>query len=174
MSMENNNKNGFRVSDFDIEAPPMGHHQRFMERLNGNEKKKRQFPYRTVLSIAASIVILVGIWINFNPAVTEKPLAKLSPENRETQEYFSSVIRKELAALKQESTPEAQPILDDAFRQLKELDNDYNKLMRELAEKGENRQIIHAMITNLQTRISFLEKVETQIDNIKQFKSKSS
>lgn len=174
MNMENKNKFGFSVSDFDIEEPPMGHHQRFMDKLNGIEKKKRKFPYRTVLSLAASIVILLGLWMNFNTATPEKPLAKLSPENRETQEYFSSVIRKELAALKQESSPETKPILDDAFRQLGQLDHDYNKLMKELSEKGENRQIIHAMITNLQTRISFLEKVETQIDNIKQFKSKSS
>ncbi|AWI26397.1 anti-sigma factor [Flavobacterium pallidum] len=172
--MEYDNKKGFHLSDFDTEEPPMGHHQRFMERLEGHQRNKKRFPYTTVLSIAASIVVLLGIWISFNPMPSDKPMAKLSAENRETQEYFTHVIHKELASLKAASSPETKPILDDAFRQLQELDNDYNKLMKELSEKGENKQIIHAMITNLQTRISFLERVETQIDRIKQFKSKSS
>ncbi|AWA30684.1 hypothetical protein HYN48_11635 [Flavobacterium magnum] len=172
--MEYHNKNGFNMPDFDIEEPPMGHHQRFLDRLDGNLKSKKRFPYRMVMAVAASIVIFLGLWMNFQPVSNEKPMAKLSAENRETQEYFSNVIRMELASLRKESSPEAKPILDDAFRQLESLDHDYNKLMKELSEKGESKQIIHAMITNLQTRISFLERVETQIDRIKQFKSKSS
>ena len=72
--------------------------------------------------------------------------------------------------MKKEQTPETRKLVHDALHHMQELENDYNKLTRELAEKGESKQIIHAMITNLQTRISFLEEVLTQIENIKKLK----
>ena len=53
---------------------------------------------------------------------------------------------------------------------MQELEADYEKITHELADKGENKQLIHAMITNLQTRISFLEDVLTKIENIKKIK----
>ncbi|OYU80099.1 MAG: anti-sigma factor [Flavobacterium sp. BFFFF1] len=168
--MEHHNKYGFTPTDFDTEEPPTGHHQRFMERLEGKKKAKRRFPYGSVLSVAATILVLLGIWMNI-PTGNDKATVHLSAQNRETQQYFSNIICKELDELKKQSSPETKPLIDDALQQLKKLDSDYTKLMAELSEKGENSQIIHAMITNLQTRISFLEKVSEQIDNINKLKS---
>jgi archaellum component FlaC len=94
----------------------------------------------------------------------------MSPKNREAQEYFSLVIKKELAQVEKENTPATKKLVSDALLRLDRLEKDYNTLADELQQKGESKKIIHAMITNLQTRISFLEEVLTQIENIKKIK----
>jgi len=152
---------------WDHEEPILGHQQRFLDRL---DKPKNKFSYKSVLSIAASIIIVLGIFIKYND-VSEKQVAVLSPETKETQQYFNSIIKNELAELKKESDPESKKIIEDALTQMDLFDKDYKKLTTELSDKGENKQIIHAMIINLQTRISFLQNVETQIENIKKIKA---
>ena len=155
-------------NQWDTEEPLLGHQQRFMDKLS---KPKKKFPYRNAFAIAASVVILLGIFIKYNNAPQRSQLAAMSPEVKETHLYFNAIIKKELAVLKKEDTPESKQIVEDALKQMQLLDNDYKKLTIELGEKGENKQLIHAMITNLQTRISFLEKVEKQIEFIKKIKA---
>jgi galactokinase/mevalonate kinase-like predicted kinase len=84
--------------------------------------------------------------------------------------YFSGIIEKELAKVEKQNTPETKQLVKDALYRMHALEEDYNNLTKELQENGENKKIIHAMITNLQTRISFLEEVLTQIENIKKIK----
>ncbi len=151
---------------WDFEEPALGHQQRFLNKL---QKPKRKIPYGKIMSIAASFLILFAIFINQEDQPGQ--IAQMSNENKETQQYFNSIIKKELAELKKENDPESKKIIDDALRQMDLLDKDYQKLINELSLKGENKQIIHAMIVNLQTRISFLEEVSTQIENIKQIKA---
>ena len=61
-------------------------------------------------------------------------------------------------------------IIEDALIQLDVLEKDYNLLKTEIAKNGENKQIIHALLTNMQTRISFIQSVMEEIDNINQLK----
>jgi hypothetical protein len=56
---------------------------------------------------------------------------------------------------------------------MKILDIDYQKIIKEIATNGENRQIIYAMISNLQTRISFLQNVLTQIEATEQLNTQN-
>ena len=51
---------------------------------------------------------------------------------------------------------------------MRTLDNDYDKIIKELETNGESKQIIYAMISNLQTRISFLQSVLQHIENKEQ------
>ena len=60
---------------------------------------------------------------------------------------------------------------------MKVFDADYQKIINELQKNGENKQIIYAMISNLQTRISFLQTVLKRIEeneNLKQNNAQSS
>ncbi|MDI1255747.1 MAG: anti-sigma factor [Flavobacterium sp.] len=156
-------------NQWDIETPILGHQQRFMDRLN--VKKKRRFPYKTVLSIAAVLLISLGIYTLYQPSENQIGIANMSPEVKESHQYFNSLIKKELAIIEKENAPESKIIVRDAMAQLDALDKDYNKLVSEMSEEGENTQIIYAMIQNLQTRVAFLQKVVQQIENIKKLKS---
>lgn len=155
---------------WDTHEPEAGHQRRFLDRLD-EKKKKKSLPLTLVLPIAAAILILFGIFTIYKPGYTTgSEMAKVSPKVEETQMYFAAVIEKELAKVEKEKSPETEMLVRDALNQMKVLEEDYNKLTKELIEKGESKQLIHAMITNLQTRISFLEEVLTRIENIKKLK----
>ena len=160
---------GHFEGQWDTDHPDLGHQERFLNRLEG--KKKQRFPFRFAAPVAAAVVILMGLLIVFNP-MQDKNMAlnKMSPQAKEAQVYFSSIIEKELAKVEKEDSPETERIVHDALNHMQQLEADYNVLTQELQEKGENKKILHAMITNLQVRIAFLEKVLTQIENIKKIK----
>ena len=175
MSTENRNlEELFNRLDgqWDTEEPQLGHQQRFLDRLNGKKKRKvAGLLYKLAVPAAAAVLILIGITIGYMPESSGgDEVAALSPKTAQTQMYFSSIIEKELAKVENENSPETKKLVQDALQHMQELEADYEKITRELAEKGENKQLIHAMITNLQTRISFLEDVLTKIENIKQIK----
>jgi len=154
---------------WDADHPDLGHQERFLNRLDG--KKKQRFSFRLAAPIAAAVVILMGLLIVFNPMQYKNmALNKMSPQAKEAQVYFSSIIEKELTKVEKENSPETKKIVQDALDHMQLLEADYNKLTLELQEKGENKKILHAMITNLQVRIAFLEKVLTQIESIKKIK----
>jgi hypothetical protein len=156
---------------WDTEEPTLGHHNRFMQRLEGKKKKKFGF-MRIASSVAAVVLMVIGFVTVYNNGLTNGLAEnKLSPKNRETQQYFAMVINKELAKVEKENSPETKTLVHDALQRMDALDKDYARLQDELAEKGENKKIIHAMITNLQTRVSFLEEVLTRIENIKKIKN---
>ncbi len=156
---------------WDVEEPAAGHQDRFLDRLE--RKKKKKFSYKLLMPVAAAVLILFGVFMSRQqePAMPNA-MAKVSPKVRETQVYFASIIKNELAKVEKENSPETQKLVKDALFHMEELEKDYDKLTQELLKKGENKQIIHAMITNLQTRISFLEEVITRIENTKKLKEK--
>jgi len=160
---------GHFEGQWDTDHPDLGHQERFLNRLD--VKKKQRFPYKLAAPVAAAIVILMGLLIVFNPMQDKNvALNKMSPQAKEAQVYFSSIIKKELVKVEKENSPETKKIVEDALNHMQLLEADYNKLTLELQEKGENKKILHAMITNLQVRIAFLEKVLAQIENIKKIK----
>ena len=75
--------------------------------------------------------------------------------------------------LKEKNSPENQHIINDAMNQMKTFDADYQKIINELQKNGENKQIIYAMISNLQTRISFLQTVLKRIEDNEKLKNNS-
>lgn len=155
--------------DWNTEEPKEGHELRFLQKLDRPKRRRRRL-YGT-LSIAASVLILLGVFLWKNEAPS--PNYQMSPENREAQQYFASVIQKELATMQNEDNPIARGMVDDALRQMAKMEADYDRLAAELAKKGENEQLIFAMITNLKTRIEFLERVSHQINTIKKIHSEA-
>jgi uncharacterized protein YpuA (DUF1002 family) len=87
-------------------------------------------------------------------------------QTKETHDYFASVVEKELSSLKAKQTPETAEIINDALLQMKVFDADYQKILAELQKNGDTKQLLHAMIVNFQTRISFLESIINQIEII--------
>jgi uncharacterized protein YsxB (DUF464 family) len=159
---------------WDTEEPALGHQQRFLEKLEGKKKKNKFLALKLVIPFAAAVAILAFFIGDFGTVKTapQQQVAKLSPQVQETQMYFNSIIRKELAKVEQENSPETKVLVQDALAQMEDLEKDYDKLTKELMARGENKKLIHAMITNLQTRISFLEDVLERIENIKKLKEK--
>ncbi|SHG34773.1 hypothetical protein SAMN05444372_10513 [Flavobacterium micromati] len=150
---------------WDIEELSTGHKQRFQSKLI---VKKRSISKLLPLAIAASIVLLLGISLIYNEDDKSSELQFASKETKQTDSIFTVIINKELEKLNGKKSPENKRIIVDALKQMKVLDQDYEKIIKELETNGENKQIIFAMLSNLQTRISFLQTVLQHIEKNEQ------
>lgn len=154
-------------NQWDTEIPRLGHSDRFLKKLNTDSvqtKKKNWLP----LSLAASLLLIAGI-IGFYQLKDNQPTNQwqnASAQTKETHDYFASVVEKELTDLKSKETPETEQIITDALTQMNVFEQDYQKIINELQKNGDTKQLLHAMILNFQTRISFLEEVIKKIEII--------
>jgi hypothetical protein len=152
-------------NQWDVESPESNHKQRFEQKLKSKKSNWKRF---VSIGIAASIVLILGLSIfNTTPKKTEE-LKFASKETKQTDSIFTILIEKELEKIKEKKSPENEKIIADALKQMRTLDNDYDKIIKELETNGESKQIIYAMISNLQTRISFLQSVLRHIENKEQ------
>ena len=158
-------------NQWDIHEPDENHYDRFLAKQS---RKRTVRKYWTALSIAATVLVLVGIFnfMDLNPK-PENKMVFASKETRETDSIFTCMIKMELEKVKEKKSPLNEKIIADALIQMKVLDDDYEKIKQELVKNGESKQIIHAMIRNLQTRISFLENVLEHIENNDNLKNES-
>jgi len=160
---------------FDIEEPGFGHQDRFLEKLNSNNRTAFKTTKRSLwkpLSIAASIVFICALAITYFIPVktTTEQITEIAPEVTETKFYFASLINEQVKELKKEDAPETKQIVDDTLLQLKKLEKDYTKLEQNLINGGSTKLILSAIITNFQTRIDLVKEVMKQIDTIKNLK----
>ncbi|WP_298115815.1 anti-sigma factor [Flavobacterium sp.] len=171
MSTNNLNQLFENQNNWDFEEPNFGHEKRFLDKLKKQQPKKKKINWLP-LSIAASLLLGFGI-VLFNYTHNQTEEVAFSPQVQETHDYFSSVINNELASLKKQETPQSKALITDAMKEMESLEKDYQNLKEEIAKNGENKQIVFAMITNMQTRISFIKSVLEQVENINNLKNKT-
>lgn len=150
---------------WDVHEPENNHEIRFLDKLNSKTKKKSKRNYFISMAIAASIVVLLSISFFYNSNAESSELKFASKETKQTDSIFTVLIEKELEKIKEKKSPENEKIIADALKQMRTLDSDYQKIIMELETNGESKQIIYAMISNLQTRISFLQNVLQHIED---------
>ncbi|SHL48216.1 anti-sigma factor [Flavobacterium chilense] len=155
-------------NQWDVQELNPDHQIDFLNKLNKKQPKKKNY---AVWAIAASIVVLLGVSLFYNNAQKPKQFKFASKETKRTDSIFSILIDNELVKLKEKSSPENEQIINDALKQMKVFDADYAKILKEVQKNGENKQIIYAMISNLQTRISFLQTVLQRIEENEKFKN---
>lgn len=166
-------------NDFDVETPNEGHEKRFLNKINKSNTpvitlngSKRNI-WKPLIGIAASILLLITLFIGNKQPDNIGDLASVSPKMAETQDFFTLTINEELNKLNEESSPEVKNLIDDALIQIKKLEENYNTLKTDLIESGEDNRVIYAMISNFQNRIDILQNTLEQIKNVKQIKNSS-
>lgn len=169
MIMENNMNQLFeKHTNWDFETPNEGHENRFLSQLKSQAPKKKN---KTWLPIAIAASFVLGFGIMYFNDFSSQPEVVFSPQVQETHDYFSSVINSELKSLQQQENPETAILINDALKEMETLEKDYESLKNEIVKNGENKQIVFAMITNMQTRISFIKTVLEQVEQINNFKN---
>ncbi|MCP9200734.1 DUF4179 domain-containing protein [Gramella sp. GC03-9] len=171
----------FEGLDFDIQEPHSGHRERFFKKLENQkeqpgEKGRVRKLWMPIMGIAASFLIaflILGEVFGTSLNAKTADLASISPEMKQTQEFYTGLIRKELNAIEAEKSPETEAIINDALVQMEKLETEYESLKEDLAKSGKDNRVIHAMIQNFQQRIDLLNNVLTQIDNIKTLKTQN-
>ena len=160
-------------NQFDLEEPTIGHFNRFESKLNNSIAPEKGYRILSFVAVAASIVLLFGIWLGASFSDTGMELAGISSEMEETQSYFLATIENELSTIENERNSDTEQIINDGLEQLKKLEKTYNTLTLELKESTEDKRIIYAMISNFQQRIDILQNLLIQIDTIKQLKTQN-
>ncbi|MCP2024873.1 hypothetical protein L1276_000013 [Flavobacterium sp. HSC-32F16] len=155
-------------NQWDVHEMDPDHQIDFLNKLNQKTPRKRNY---AGWAIAASIAVLLGISVFYNNNEKPKEFKFASQETKRTDSIFNILIDNELVKLKEKSSPENEQIINDALKQMKVFDADYEKIIKEVQKNGENKQIIYAMISNLQTRISFLQTVLQRIEENENLKN---
>ena len=159
------------TNEFDLLEPQENHKERFLLKLKQNKDAKTAFKWKPLLSIAASILLLISLFVFTGKPEIENDLASVSPEMKQTQDYFTLTINEELKKLNAERNPETQHLIDDAMELITQLETDYLNLTLDLNESGNDQRVIYAMINNFQSRIDILNTVLEQIESIKELKN---
>lgn len=157
-------------NQWDIQELEQDHSNRFLAKQKTNSKRKiNWYP----LSIAASILLLVGLFFVMNNNNPTNDFKLASVETQKTDSIFTVMLQHELIQIKEKKSPLNEKIVNDAMKQMQQMDADYEKIKKELVENGENKQIIYAMIHNFKTRIEFLENVLEQLNNTEKLNTTS-
>ncbi len=164
---------------------PEGHEKRFEQRLDAAFPERRRSAF-TWWAVAASVAFLLGfgIWL-YKPSpdlptpgeqqiadrdtVQTAPslsLGDLSPDLKKLEQYYTANINLELSRL--DISGENKAVADDYLARLRELDAEYQDLVRELNEVGPNEETISAMIRNFQIRLELLQKLKSKLNELKQ------
>lgn len=155
-------------NQWDIQDMSTEHLERFSKKL---ALKKRKRNYSLFYAAAASVVVLLGITMFYTSNEKPRELKYASKETKQTDSIFTVLIKNELEKIKEKKSPENEKIINDALKQMKSLDSDYENIVHELNTNGESKPIIYAMISNLQTRISFLQSVLQRIEESEKLKN---
>lgn len=155
----------FAENDFDIHEPHTGHLDRFERKLQHPKQKNVSWRW---MSIAASIILLLGFWLgNISKTEERVDLKDLSPTMAETQAYFVNTINQEMKELERNRTLETETLIEQALEDLEELEENYKNFVKDLSKNNNETRIIQAMIGNYQQRLEILETVLQQIEQIK-------
>ncbi len=175
-----------------------GHQQRFMSRLEKElPQKARNFKYHW-LNIAASIVVMISVSLftynQFNDNTSKdtqivdvdnttvknssvilskqsSPLAEISPEYQEVENSILTSIKFQLSKI---TIDDKNRELVDSFKtRLENLDNEYQRLNKELIEVGPNVQSVEAMMENLTIRLSLLNRLKDKLKELEQIENEN-
>ncbi|WP_033956596.1 hypothetical protein [Psychroserpens jangbogonensis] len=162
-----------------------GHEARFLNKLDSALPEETSINKRfSVLQIAASIVILIGLAFgaykftqqpkSIENQVVEnqnqtnedqlKSLGDISPDLKTVEDYYLANINLELSKIKQ--TPENKELFDGYVVRLAELNQEYKRLSIELTENGPNELTVSALIDNLKLRLNLLYRLKEQLHDL--------
>ncbi|QMU65907.1 MAG: hypothetical protein GKR88_17590 [Flavobacteriaceae bacterium] len=163
--MEDKLHHFFTTNEFDIYEPHSDHVDRFEKRLQGIR------PGNTIsrkwMSIAASVILLIGFGLGNLTSSDTVDLSTISPKMDEVQTYFLNTIHQGIKEIEKNRSLQTEDIIEQALDDIEELEDNYKVFVKELTKNGEQRKIINAMIHNYQQRLDILQRTLQQIELIK-------
>lgn len=167
---------------FDVE-PGAGHAERFRQKLETRSVRHKRFRGRYYLEIAAVvlIILLAGNQVRMYFSKENKTgreearpltLSSVSPEYREVEYYYTSAIDQGMshwAKLRDQNliSPDEQKMME---LEMKEFDETYARLQRELGASPEDERVINAMLEVYQSKLNIITMIINKLETIKQQK----
>ncbi|CAL2104256.1 conserved protein of unknown function [Tenacibaculum sp. 190130A14a] len=154
----------FSENDFDILEPHSGHIDRFQRKLEQQQKNTKKTSWRW-LSVAASVILLLGFYLGSIQKTETFDLTTVSPKMAEAESFFVSTINQELKEIEKYRTIETEVLIEDTLDQIEELEEQYKAFIIDLKSNENKKQIIKGIIANYQQRLTLLEELLSQLEN---------
>jgi len=154
-----------------------GHEARFLQKLEKEFPQQQKSITRFhIFNMAASVVLLLGLsygayqYFHEPTAISDpvevvdtemKTLGDVSPGLKKVEDYYLASINLELS--KVQLTPENKELFDGYVERLKELNDEYKKLTKELNTNGPNEATLDALINNLKFRLNLVMRLKEKL-----------
>ena len=146
------------------EKPRTGHEQRFLAKLQGQEKTMKTSLFKKYYRSAAALIALVSFAAGSQFFVLS---VKPSSDFDKASVYYTQYIDKQLVAIGQEENAEYTVLIADGKEQLAQLELKYQELMNAFKSNAVHPLLIQAMMENLQHQSVVLNELKEKIDNLK-------
>ncbi|MFI5451581.1 hypothetical protein ACHMWN_05430 [Pedobacter sp. UC225_61] len=173
----NNKLEGF-VKDnkkaFEVKGPSDQLWQRISAELDKEQQPKKKIELYKWLSIAAMLVISLGIYFTYNYRMANKTIdvADVNPAFGKKEMRFASLIEEKRDSL--EIYAKRNPDLYRKFiDDMNKLDNDYEQLKKQLQTSPNPEVIVRAMMKNLEIQSSVLSQQLSIINQVNQYKKEN-
>ncbi len=130
----------------------------------GNAPRRRIF--KSVLKVAASIVIIISIGISYylgkkSVEFNREGIAlhNLSSELAETEAYYVTLIDDQMQFIKKNKSQ----LSSDTWLSIEQLDKDYDQLKKDLTERADSQEVIDAMINFYRLKLNMLEQISDEL-----------
>lgn len=147
--------------NLDVEAPPVGHSERFAQKLNAQPGASHNNWYwwaaAVVLSLLA-ISFLIGRNSHTTLSVQGKSLASVSPELAEVEEHLASQVAIRLQDM-HAYRPTDPDLVGRNLEILQALDQEYAALRQDLADNPDDQRVVNSMIVNYRIRLRVMERM---------------
>lgn len=155
--------NFFNDTEFDVHEPHSGHQDRFLKKLKHPKKKSYSWKW---LSLAASVLLLLGFYLGNFHQKNKYDLKDVSSEMAEAQNFFINTINHDLKKVEQYRNLNTESVIEDALEELEELEDQYNDIQNELKTSDNKRLKIKAMIQNYQQRLDILQRLLDRLNEL--------
>ncbi len=179
---------------FDTSEPMDGHFDRFLQKLEADQRRTISHSHSQMLKIAAVAVVAViigavvaGTGVHQSVKLIESGMAnaenstpmelverttryvkaKVEPEYSETQKYYITLVDSRLDEIRTDNTVDEKQKAE-LLKAMSEMDELFVNLQKELKANPDNAVLIDAMINHYQTKIEVLNKIISNLNSIKQ------
>lgn len=179
---------------FDTSEPMDGHFDRFLQKLEADQRRTISHSRSQMLKIAAVAVVAViigavvaGTGVHQSVKLIESGMAnaenstpmelverttryvkaKVEPEYSETQKYYITLVDSRLDEIRTDNTV-GEKQKAELLKAMSEMDELFVNLQKELKANPDNAVLIDAMINHYQTKIEVLNKIISNLNSIKQ------
>ncbi len=154
--------------EFDDLEPSEGHFERFYQKLQRHNRRKRWFSWNVILqaAVVTVLVVLSGLWvyerINQQQSPESFALEKVSPEVREAHYYYSSLMDKKYEQIKQfdfRNEEQKEMLLNE----LHDMDSIYVNIKEDLRMNPNDPRVVNALIRHYQMKLEVMNQILDQL-----------
>ncbi len=156
---------------FNTDEPNDGHFERFEQKLNELNSKKKTFAFGYILKAAAVaiLVVLSGLWVydNINETKINQGIAlsEISPEYGEVEMYYTHLVNQKYGEINQsKSLDSLQKVL--LVHELNNMDSIYENLKKDLVTNPNDQRVINAMIQHYQLKVEVMNQILNQLQQV--------